>query len=172
MDLSQVDNFIGQGLARKAVLFNGLSEAKFNKIKGTEENPVSEFKTEQFSGTNQRSGYAKSNSIWNGNFAYGLGGTEFGIQPMPGITSVEVTHLNRGSIRKATVTLKAYNRFQFSLIEMLYLRLGYTMLLEWGNSHFIENDIIKNNEGKVTSNPGNLRYTGNTLVEDFWFTEC
>ena len=169
--LETLNDFLGQGLARKAVLFNGLSEAKFKNIEGTKENPVNKNKTEQFSGFNQRAGYSKSNSIWNSEFAYGLGGTDFGIQPMPGITGVEISHLNRGSIRKATVTLKAYNKFQFDLIETLYLRLGYTMLLEWGNSHYIENDTVKDNEGNVISRSGDLQQVGNTLVEDFWFVD-
>lgn len=171
LGLTSIEEFLGQGLARKAVLFNGLSEAKFKEIKSSKDNPVSEFKTEQFNGFNQRSGYSKSNSIWNNQSAYGLGGTDFGLQPMPGITGVEVAHLNRGSIRKATVTLKAYNKSQFELIETLYLRLGYTMLLEWGNSHYIENNLIKDNENNIISRPGDLQQVGNTLVEDFWFID-
>ncbi|MDB4378195.1 lysozyme [bacterium] len=171
LGLTPLNNFTGQSIARKAVLFNGLSEAKFDKI----DKPESEYKTEQFGGFSKRAGYAQSNSIWNDSFAYGLGGTEFGIQPMPGINSVEVSHLNRGSIRKATITLKAYNRFQFELIDMLYLRLGYTMLLEWGNSHYIENDLVKttteNGKEKIISRPGDLQQVGNTLIEDFWFVD-
>ena len=54
---------------------------------------------------------------------------EFGIVPMPGIESVDVKALERGSIRRATVTLKAYNKEQFDIIDILYLRLGYTLLL-------------------------------------------
>jgi hypothetical protein len=82
-----------------------------------------------------------------------------GFQPTPGIIDVSIDCVNRGSIRKATVTLKAYNRYQFSIIEMLYLRLGYTMMLEWGwDKYAIEeggNYIIKDTE--------------TTIIEDLWF---
>jgi len=64
---------------------------------------------------------------------------------MPGIESVDVKALERGSIRRATVTLKAYNKEQFDIIDILYLRLGYTLLLEWGDSHYIDNS-----SGEVT----------------------
>lgn len=66
--------------------------------------------------------------------AYGVGGIEYGIRPMPGITSATVEHLNNGTLRKAVVQLKAYNRAQFEIIDALYLRIGYTLLIEWGHT--------------------------------------
>lgn len=87
-----------------------------------------------------RSGVASYNSLIN-NSAYGFGGTEFGIQPPPGIISFEVDHLNRGSIRKANLILKAYNKFQFDLIDTLYLRLGFSMLVEFGHSHYLNENV-------------------------------
>ena len=89
-----------------------------------------------------KSGVALSNSNIN-NSAYGFGNTEFGIQPMPGIVNFDITHANRGSIRTGTINIKAYNKFQFDLIELLYLRLGFTMMVEWGHSHYLDS------EGKV-----------------------
>ena len=74
------------------------------------------------------------------NSAYGFGGTEFGLKPLPGITSIDITPINRGSIKQATVNIKAYNKFQFELIETLYLRLGFTIMLEWGNSIYVDNN--------------------------------
>jgi len=66
--------------------------------------------------------------------------SEFGLAPMPGITSVEVKCLNRGSIKRATVNIKCYSPEQFQIIDLLYLRLGYTVFLEWGNSLYLEED--------------------------------
>jgi hypothetical protein len=51
---------------------------------------------------------------------------------MPGITGISVSYKNRGSLKTATITAKAYNRTQLNVIDALYLRLGYTVLLEWG----------------------------------------
>lgn len=180
LGLSPVNDFLGQGLARKAVLFNGLSE--FNSNTSTEiidkndssTNPYgkdTKITKEKFKQFTQRSGISKSTEAWNSSKAYGLGGNDFGLQPMPGIIDMQVSHLNRGSIRKATVSLKAYNATQFSILETLYLRLGYTMILEWGNSHYIENDITRDNNQNITANPGDVLQMGNTLIEDYWFTD-
>jgi hypothetical protein len=79
--------------------------------------------------------------------AYGTGGTEFGLRPMPGITSAETKFRNRGSIREGTVNIKAYNRTQLEIIDLLYLRLGFPMLLEWGHS------IIVDANGNVDTKP-------------------
>jgi len=82
---------------------------------------------------------------------YGLGGTNFGINPMPGILSAEIKTENMGSLKSATVQIKANNRNQFDIIDILYLRLGYSVLLEWGNSNYFNND-----GSYVASNPHSL----------------
>ena len=120
--LDNTSKFTGNQLARKAILFNTLSELSPD-------------------GGNtyiNRSGVSKTNSLWN-NSSYGLGGTDFGLVPSPGLISAKIDCKNRGSIREATIELKAYNKFQFELIELLYLKLGYTMLLEWGWSKYVDN---------------------------------
>lgn len=124
-------------LAKQAILFGGLGKLSNGKI-------------------SQRSGISFSNNIWNNTSAYGLGGNQFGKQPMPGITSAKIDCINRGSIRSATIQLKAYNTFQFQLIEILYLRLGFTMMLEWGFNKYVDNS-------------GSLREVENTIIEDIFF---
>jgi hypothetical protein len=109
-------------LAEKFVLFNGVSDF-------SNENPI------QKSGLNR-----DKNIIGTGNNLYGLGGLDFGQVPMPGITNVSIIHKNRGSLREATISLKAHNYKQFNIIDILYLRLGYTVLLEIGHHHYIDND--------------------------------
>jgi hypothetical protein len=79
--------------------------------------------------------------------------SEFGLNPMPGITSVDVKSLNRGSIKRATVNIKCYTPEQFQIIDLLYLRIGYTMFLEWGNSLYF-------------NNVGGFENMGYTLIED------
>jgi len=79
--------------------------------------------------------------------------SEFGLNPMPGITSVDVKSLNRGSIKRATVNITCYTPEQFQIIDLLYLRIGYTMFLEWGNSLYL-------------NNVGTLKNMGYTLIED------
>jgi hypothetical protein len=71
--------------------------------------------------------------------AYGYGGLEFGFQPMPGITSFNIKSENRGSLQTATIGVKAYNKFQFDIVSTLYMSLGYSMLIEWGNTMYYDN---------------------------------
>ena len=142
-------NFLGDKLAKKTVLFNSLSEVSptgYDK-EGLETSPGS---------YNFRSGVSKLNTLWNSGNSYGLGGSDQGISPAPGIKSLNVDSLNRGSIRKATIEIKCYNKFQFELLELVYIRLGYTMMLEWGFD-------------KYTTNGENIKETGNTIIEDVWF---
>jgi hypothetical protein len=122
-------------------------------------------------------GLARNNILFGGTSQYLIGDTsltpkpsnvglsgysqtdEWGIVPMPGIESIDVKTLNRGSIEKANIKLKAYSREQFNIIDVLYLRLGYTVLLEWGNSHYLSND----------QNSPELEIIRGTLLEKLFF---
>ena len=71
--------------------------------------------------------------------AYGWGGTtERGLVPMPGITSAEVKYENDGALTKTTINIKCYSRTQFALVDALYMRPGYTLLLEFGWSTYLQ----------------------------------
>ena len=69
-------------------------------------------------------------------YSYGLGSTDYGLSPIPGLGSVSIQHMNRGAIRKFQIKIEAQNKDQFAIIEALYLRLGYYMLLEWGHTNY------------------------------------
>lgn len=86
------------------------------------------------SGINLRSGIGD-------NGAYGMGGTEeLGYRPMPGLTNVTIdTKGTLGSLREATINFKVWNLNQLNVIEALYFRLGYSMILEWGHTQFFKN---------------------------------
>jgi hypothetical protein len=68
---------------------------------------------------------------------------------MMGIKKAEIKHENRGSLRRATVQIKAFNRVQFDIIDVLYLRLGFNILLEWGHSMYYDD------KGILQTNPNN-----------------
>ena len=180
--LSLPDSYKGVNLAREAVLFSGLQGT--GDIIPVQDQTITRNGEEitvqnanAFTGDtifNPRFGLSKSTNVWNLEAAYGLGGLDFGQQPMPGITDASIKSLNRGSIKRAEVTIKANNRYQFDLIETLYLRLGYTMLLEWGNSHYLPNE-----GGETVSDPTTgvkttipiIDTIKNTYVEDKWFQQ-
>jgi GH24 family phage-related lysozyme (muramidase) len=86
--------------------------------------------------------------------AYGLGGIlELGYRPMPGLTSVTIdTKGTLGSLREATINFKVWNMNQLNIIEALYFRLGYSMLLEWGHTQFYTNTNRDGVQGTFSSN--------------------
>jgi len=166
----------GQDLAIRNVLFNGLTSfGGLNKKKIAETNKLFQEKGGNFDITGgnisdftqgkasdyynysqtQRAGIAGTNR------AYGVGGTgQHGYSPMPGIIDADIKDLNRGSIKKATINIKAHNRNQFDVIDALYLRLGYSVMLEWGVDKYL--DGLKGGSGDVES-------MGTTLIDrQFW----
>jgi hypothetical protein len=91
------------------------------------------------------------NSTKDGPASYGLGGTEFGLVPMPGVTSFSTKDYNNGTFRKAFITIRANNKVQFQYIEALYMRLGYNMLIEWGNSTYPKTENNYSSQGDIAS---------------------
>jgi hypothetical protein len=124
-------DLIGMGLAKNNILFSGTSKLVDGKLE-------------------QREGFLPRDA--NSSYTYG----SFGFSPMPGIISADIKTLTRGSLKKATVKLTANNKQQFDIIDLLYMRLGYTVLLEWGNSIY-------------TTNGGDKEILRNTLIEDMFF---
>ncbi len=109
--------------------------------------------------------------VWPGtgdfnSYAYGLGGTEMGLKPMPGINSADIKTETRGSLKTATISITAHNRQQFDIIDLLYMRLGYSVLLEWGHSSFFYNsDAFEENNPFSLANDflnGSLTYENHT----------
>jgi hypothetical protein len=150
---TQKQALTGLGLAEKFVLFNGTTsinqswdEKKMQKARDAGMKMSTKLLEE--AGTKIQDAYSKFTPQQKSGFtgadgAYfsGIGNNkyDFGIVPMPGIESVSVKALERGSIKRASIKIKAYNKQQFDIIDILYLRLGYTILLEWGDSHYINN---------------------------------
>jgi hypothetical protein len=69
-------------------------------------------------------------------------GDGLGIVPMPGIIDATIsTKSAYGSLREAKVKFVAHNKKQLQILEMLYMRPGYTLMLEWGwTPYFIKGD--------------------------------
>lgn len=86
---------------------------------------------------------------------YSVGGSSsnWNPTPPPGVESITIKALNRGAIRKGQIKLKAYNPDQFRLIEALYLRLGFTILVEWGHTMYYDNDGNLQNLNSFSTTP-------------------
>ena len=64
-----------------------------------------------------------------------------GFRPMPGIDSIEIVSQNaQGTIRKTDVSFKLHTLEDLNVFEKLYLRPGFTILLEYGHGAYYDND--------------------------------
>ena len=67
-----------------------------------------------------------------------------GLKPMPGITNISIQSKSAyGSLRQATVSFQCWDVKQLEILETLYMRPGYTVLLEWGWTPYIDNKTGK-----------------------------
>jgi len=63
----------------------------------------------------------------------------FGVRPMPGISSVAINNKSAyGSLREATIKYYCWDKHQLEELELLYMRVGYSVLLEWGWSQYLD----------------------------------
>lgn len=63
-----------------------------------------------------------------------------GIRPMPGITSIDVKSKSAyGSLREVVVNFQCWDLQQLEDLEVLYMRPGYTVLVEWGWLPYLDN---------------------------------
>lgn len=135
-NLGVSDEYFGDGLAKNFVLFAGTSKVETTST--TNEEGVTETQVSNPSINNLRKGINSTNILSNA--AYGLGGTEFGLQPMPHLKDISITNRGEyGAYREATINVKCYNPKQFEIINILYLSVGYTVLLEWGHNCYFNN---------------------------------
>ena len=88
---------------------------------------------------------------------------KLGIRPMPGITSIDVKSKSAyGSLREVTVNFQCWDIRQLEELELLYMRPGYTVLVEWGWVPYFKPD---------PKNPGDFtkctyQYTFNDFYSD------
>ena len=71
-----------------------------------------------------------------------------GIRPMPGITDINIKSKSAyGSLREVVVNFQAWDIKQLEDLELLYMRPGYTVLVEWGWTPYLidENQPLENN---------------------------
>jgi murein DD-endopeptidase MepM/ murein hydrolase activator NlpD len=113
---------------------------------------------------NLQSGINFSNSALAGEYGWG-GIGERGFVPMPGITSADVTYYNNGALAKASVKIKAFSREQFALIDYLYMRPGYSVLLEFGHTVYLDNNGNLQQWDKFQSGPLESFLTGTTTEQ-------
>ena len=148
---SERASLLGMGLAKKYILYAGTSAYENGTLSQRDG-----FKPPSFEGSIARDA-EDSSYIYSRNLNLdGKHAADTGYAPMPGIISAEIKALNRGSLEKAFIKIKAQNRQQLDILDVLYMRLGYTVLLEWGNSLYTDDGV-------------NKQVVRNTTIEDHFF---
>ena len=138
-DATAVSQLKGMNLAKNHILFNGISSLEGDTL-------------QQKEGFNDNFQFESSYDI----------SKNFGIVPMPGLKDISIKCLNRGSLKKARIKLRAENYTQLQILDVLYLRLGYTVLLEWGNSIYLKSN------SSIGSDPSIQRATTTFLENNFF----
>ena len=88
-----------------------------------------------------------------------------GIRPMPGITGIDIISKSAyGSLREVTVKFNCWDIRQLEDLELLYMRQGFTALVEWGWINHLDN--AGKLQGGVTFIEDVLN--GGTKKEDIW----
>ena len=144
------DEITGVSLAKQFLLEGGAgTDFTFNEIKKGKDVLRGE---EDFNTLDQKSGFARAGGTgWNSQdklYTGAYGNTHFranpqkgyGIVPMPGIIDADIrTVSDFGSLRLAKVNFVCHNLPQLEVLEMLYMRPGYPILVEWGWTPYISN---------------------------------
>jgi murein DD-endopeptidase MepM/ murein hydrolase activator NlpD len=119
--------------------------------------------------TNLRAGLGQNGAYSNVSISDGKTPYRLGIRPMPGITGIDVKSKSAyGSLREVTVKFQAWDIKQLEDLELLYMRPGYTALVEWGWSPYLDNS----GSLQPTVNYKEVNILGNsapkTTKEDIW----
>lgn len=87
-----------------------------------------------------RSGIGSDNNAAYSTISPGGVTNRLGIRPMPGITGIDVKSKSAyGSLREVTVKFQCWDIRQLEDLELLYMRPGYTVLIEWGWIPYLTN---------------------------------
>jgi len=112
-----------------------------------------------------KSGIGNTNNNAYSTVTPGGGTNRLGIRPMPGITGIDVQSLGAyGSLRNVVVNFVCWDIRQLEDLELLYMRPGYTVLIEWGWAPYLTNNKTLGNIVKFNDSVLN----GGKSKEDIW----
>jgi hypothetical protein len=131
VDIVGSDSKTSIGLAQNNVLAGGVLNPLFGQKAGLGAYGSSAYSNQTYNASTKKN---ESNIL--------------GIRPMPGITNISIQNKSAyGSLRQATVTFQCWDIKQLDVLEQLYMRPGYTVLLEFGwNFAKVNNDLPKYEE--------------------------
>ena len=151
---SRFENYKGEVFARNFILEGGVLsdfERRFQE-EGGEKRVLR--RVEQVRGGFPKSSKKVNLSYGDPSIASDPSEDGYGAVPMPGIIDLNVrTTSAYGSLRQAKVNFTCHNLRQLEILELLYMRPGYPVTVEWGWSPYIGNDgVIENIFPSVSDN--------------------
>ena len=133
-------NLLGNGLSAMYILQGGTINASNTFVLGNTEIRLNT--------SNPRGGINNFDGAYGDPDTRSDGGDGFGIVPMPGIIDAKINTVSKeGALREAVVNFSCHSRRQLEILETLYMRPGYNVLLEWAWTPYIDNfGNIENND--------------------------
>ena len=161
----------GASLSQNFILQGGILSDYARTFQKTDDNgnPITERRVRRVDQV--RASFRKpglKTNIAYGDFAIGADASEdgYGIVPMPGIIDATVrTKSAYGSLRECKINFEVHNQRQLEIMEMLYMRPGYMVLLEWGWCPYIASSNGIGNKGDIINN---LRLVENETDYDIY----
>ena len=104
--------------------------------------------------------------------------TQFGYKPVPHIIEIKSDDINGGHLRIVEVRIKVYSPEQLEIIDKLYLRPGFSVLLEWGNTVYLDNKGDKKLFSIFSTKPFEYLFLGksanlfNTAIKEERLKHC
>ncbi len=152
-------HLVDEGLAIRYILEGGVPTKSADFISKDKENRnFNDLKTKGV-GTQPRGSLSNSNVNFGKNYGSSYGDPYlrsdakdgYGIVPMPGIKDANIrTKTAYGSLREAKINFTCHNKRELEILELLYMRPGFPVLLEWGWTPYIT--IEKNKDGENIPN--------------------
>jgi predicted chitinase len=66
-----------------------------------------------------------------------------GLKPLPGITSIDVSSAGKlGTLQYADIKFICYDIEQLEIMDALYMKLGFSLFLEWGHTYYLDNNDL------------------------------
>jgi hypothetical protein len=143
---SKFENYKGETFARNYILQGGVLsdyERRFDQEDGSSKRVLR--KVNEVRGGFPRSTKKVNLSYGDPSLVSDPTSDGYGVVPMPGIVDLNVrTTSAYGSLRQAKINFVCHNLRQLEILELLYMRPGYPVTVEWGWSPYIANngDII------------------------------
>lgn len=159
----KIGDLVGAGLAKRWVLEGGhlINFQRGDKLQSVIRKGFPGVAGKLKSGKRRSFGFAYGDPMSRADA--GKGDDNYGIVPMPGIVDAQIkTKSAYGSLREAKIKFVCHNQRQLEILELLYMRPGYPILLEWGYTTYIDNEGNRSSEF-----PKILEFFENEVSQEF-----